>query len=62
MAIFASWFEKTTIHLLHPYNVLLEEWAELTVYWSLVSIEIVMGLKNQATQSVTTVMNSEYTQ
>jgi hypothetical protein len=62
MAIITTWFEKTTIQFLHPYRVLLEEWAELTVYWSLVSIEIIIGLKNRATPSVTTVLNSKYIQ
>lgn len=50
----AGWFEKTTIHLLLPHKVLLEEWAELTAYWSMVSIAFITGLKTGSTQPIKT--------
>lgn len=43
MAILASAFDKSAFSLLHAQEEVLEEWAELTAYWSLVSIAVVSG-------------------
>lgn len=45
-AILSIWFDKSTIPFLSPHEEVLEEWAELTTYWALVSIAVIM-VKNQ---------------
>lgn len=43
MVILASAFDKFTFSILHAQEEMLEEWAELTAYWSLVSIAAITG-------------------
>ncbi len=50
MTVLASIFDKATIAFLHPHEEILEEWAELTAYWSLISIVAIIGFKNKLTR------------
>jgi hypothetical protein len=38
---------KSTISFLHPHEEALEEWAELTAYWALVSIVLFAFCQNK---------------
>jgi hypothetical protein len=48
-AIIAVLCDKNMLLHLHSYHQILEEWAELTVYWSIVSIVMIIGLRKQNT-------------
>lgn len=50
--ILASWFDKGTLPLFHHSEEVLEEWAELTAYWSMVSIAAVSGFTKSAKNSL----------
>lgn len=50
-AMMASICEKNILSLLRPYHQVLEELAELTLYWSMVSIVIITGFPKQPASS-----------
>jgi hypothetical protein len=51
-AILSIWFDKSTISFLHPCEEVLEEWAELTAYWSMVSIVMITGFQKKSNSSL----------
>ncbi len=51
-ALIAIFCDKNILPSLQPYHQVLEEWAELTAYWSMVSIATVTGFTKSASFSV----------
>jgi hypothetical protein len=51
-ALIAIFCDKNILPFLQPYHQVLEEWAELTAYWSMVSIATVTGFTKSASFSV----------